>query len=80
MKTDEDPAPQGPRPKRVLVVLAGAFDPPGDVTPLSDAEKPALDRMARLGRGGVVTLSARSPWEGFVELLGLCAGMTVNGQ
>ena len=55
----------------MLLVLAGAFDPPGHATPLSDAEKPALDRMARAGRAGNVALSGRSPWEGFTELLGL---------
>jgi len=54
----------------VLVVLAGAFDPPGERTPLCDAETPALDRMARLGRCGVVATGARSPWEGFTALLG----------
>ena len=66
----EPPAPRE-NVKRVLVVLAGAFDPPGDATPLCDAEKPALDRMARDGRAGIVVLGARSPWEGFTSLLGL---------
>jgi 2,3-bisphosphoglycerate-independent phosphoglycerate mutase len=66
-----EPAPSRANVKRVLVVLAGAFDPPGDATPLCDAEKPALDRMARDGRAGIVALAARSPWEGFTSLLGL---------
>lgn len=68
---DSKPRPLGPDAKRVLVVLAGAFDPAGDSTPLADAEKPALDRMARIGRGGVVDLASRSPWDGFAALLGL---------
>jgi 2,3-bisphosphoglycerate-independent phosphoglycerate mutase len=66
-----EPAPSRANVKRVLVVLAGAFDPPGEGTPLADAEKPALDRMAREGRAGIVDLGARSPWEGFTSLLGL---------
>lgn len=54
---------------RLLVVLAGAFDAAADATPLSDAEKPALDRMARLGRCGVVRLDARSAWDGFASMV-----------
>jgi 2,3-bisphosphoglycerate-independent phosphoglycerate mutase len=68
VESDEPPPPR-PRPKRVLVVLAGAFDPPGERTPLCDAEKPALDRMARLGRCGVVRLDARSSWDGFAAMV-----------
>ncbi len=71
MHSVDEPAPPRPRAKRVLVVLAGAFDPPGERTPLCDAERPALDRMARLGRCGVVATGARSPWDGFTSLLGL---------
>jgi 2,3-bisphosphoglycerate-independent phosphoglycerate mutase len=68
--THEQPAPPRPGAKRVLVVLAGAFDPPGERTPLCDAERPTLDRMARAGRCGVVATGARSPWEGFTALVG----------
>jgi 2,3-bisphosphoglycerate-independent phosphoglycerate mutase len=67
----EEPAAPRQNVKRVLVVLSGAFDPPGDGTPLCDAEKPALDRMARDGRAGIVDLGARSPWDGFTALVGL---------
>jgi 2,3-bisphosphoglycerate-independent phosphoglycerate mutase len=70
VEPSEVPAPPRPGTKRVLVVLAGAFDPPGERTPLVDAETPALDRMARAGRCGVVATGARSPWEGFTALLG----------
>ncbi len=68
-----DPVSAAARPdaKRVLIVLAGAFDPVADSTPLCDAEKPALDRMARVGRAGVVDLGTASPWDGFAALLGL---------
>jgi 2,3-bisphosphoglycerate-independent phosphoglycerate mutase len=65
-------APAAPPPeRRVLVVLAGAADPASDATPLADAERTALDRIARLGRAGVADLGARSPWEGFAALLGM---------
>lgn len=50
-------------------MLAGAFDPAGDGTPLTDAETPALDRMARLGRCGVLRLDARSSWDGFASMV-----------
>jgi 2,3-bisphosphoglycerate-independent phosphoglycerate mutase len=69
-----EPDPARPRAKRVLVVLAGAFDPPGERTPLCDAETPALDRMARIGRCGVVDTGSRAPWDGFAALLGLAGG------
>jgi 2,3-bisphosphoglycerate-independent phosphoglycerate mutase len=75
----DDPPPPRPRPKRVLIVLAGAFDPPGERTPLCEAEKPALDRLARVGRCGVASSAARSPWEGFTALLGLEAGVLALG-
>jgi 2,3-bisphosphoglycerate-independent phosphoglycerate mutase len=64
-----EPAEPRAHTNRLLVVLAGAFDPAADATPLSDAEKPALDRMARLGRCGVVRLDARSSWDGFASMV-----------
>ncbi len=63
------PAEQRAHANRLLIVLAGAFDPAAETTPLSDAEKPALDRMARLGRCGVVRLDARSSWDGFAAMV-----------
>ena len=60
-----------PGRRRVLLVLAGAASAPGDVTPLSDAETPGLDQMARRGRAGMVSVAAGTPWNGFTALLGL---------
>lgn len=57
--------------KRVLLVLAGAADAPRDGTPLSDAEAPGLDEMARRGRAGTMDVAASTPWSGFTALLGL---------
>jgi 2,3-bisphosphoglycerate-independent phosphoglycerate mutase len=64
-----EPAEARAHANRLLVVLAGAFDGAADTTPLADAEKPALDRMARLGRCGVVRLDARSSWDGFAAMV-----------
>jgi 2,3-bisphosphoglycerate-independent phosphoglycerate mutase len=64
----EERAPRA-HANRLLVVLAGAFDAAADATPLSDAEKPALDRMARVGRCGVLRLDARSSWDGFAAMV-----------
>jgi len=66
----EEPAAPRPLGKRVLVVIAGAFDPAGAATPVMDAETPTLDRLARTGRCGVVETGARSPWDGFAALCG----------
>ncbi len=62
-----------PRRKRVLVVLAGGTDPAGDATPLAEAEVPALARIARRGRAGILRTAAATPWDGFCEILGLGA-------
>lgn len=62
-----------PRRKRVLVVLAGGTDPAGDGTPLADAEVPALARIARRGRAGILRTASETPWDGFCEILGLGA-------
>jgi len=75
------PRPRGTSPragaarqnvKRVLVVLAGAFDPPGDATAaLRRGRKPALDRMARDGRAGSRCSFRRSRGRVHGPLLGL---------
>lgn len=64
---------------RVLLVLAGAADPPAARTPLGDAETPGLDSMARAGRAGTVALGALTPWDGFTALLGLADGAAALG-
>lgn len=59
------------RRRRVLIVLAGAADVPGDDTPLAHAERAGLDAMARRGRAGVIDVRPTTPWNGFAELLGI---------
>jgi 2,3-bisphosphoglycerate-independent phosphoglycerate mutase len=65
--------------RRVLLVLAGAADAPAESTPLTEAETPGLDSMARRGRAGTADLGATTPWNGFVALLGLAEGAAALG-
>lgn len=52
---------------------AGADGGTGE-TALAGAATPALDRVGRLGRAGVIDLGTASPWEGTAALLGADPG------
>ncbi len=66
-------------PRVVLVVLAGGADPLDVHTPLSDAETPALDRIARDGTIGRLALGAATCWDGFTGLVGAAPGTLPMG-
>ncbi len=57
-------------PRLVLVVVAGGAEPVDSGTSLQEAGTPTLDRIARDGHIGRISLAAASQWDGFMRLLG----------